>query len=896
METLVNNSNSDTFKRNCSEINDDICSKLTCPSSINSNPKTVSSFPAQSSVPLEPITKNEKEKEEFSESSQSNSIIEKDVLVPLGNPNLKNLNYIDSEIPIYVNLYKIELERNYTLYEYGVNFLYEKDDKYSLSTPFKQRIINTAGVKIAQKYKNFIFIGSALFSEKKVEEVSQIPAEYHSVNYIIDIQPTSKTIEMSKDSKTMMKQYNEGKNEIKSIFEIIVKEILRHNPSLIKDGNSYFDKSHEKELQAEEEYNDINVVNGYDTKVMILDSGIYLNVDKKTKISSKFNCLQLIQTFTNNFNSPTKDEIRQINDWFENKTVETFFQNHRRLYVSQVNFDRTPTNTTKKCEKGTLSFLSYYDEFCGQKLNPKSPLLYVRKKKSSKEGFFYPPELCVMVGLTDEMLSDRSLTKDITKITKLNPTDKMDFISNIIKYMNDKDCIIYNKMINGEKKEVRLKSAFETKQIYGLNIIEANNVDKFTGKIMSLPDLNGENGKIKNIGRTFKVFRAKPISSLCIFHYKNEKDARYLKQIMEKAKEEYGIILEKNDFKHVNSDNFDEWVKLIDKCIKSKKYNMITLLLSDYLDKNGLYSKLKFYTQDQKGIVTQCIKNKSLRKNALSVVSNILIQMNTKIGGISCVADFQEEIKKQNLMVVGVDSSGYEENGKLFQNISFCASLDEYFTKYVNKKTTITIEDYDNTNLPIANFVEIALAEYFNIHKKFPGGIIIYRQGISKGQKNYLKTEIEQLQKIFNGESEKKCYKDIKIKYYYVLVNKKPTLKFFEESTYNNKRNRNNDKGIYDNPDSGLLICDKLISSDKFEFYIQPQKVTQGTATPTCFQVEYGNMNCPEMLPKLTFDLCFLYSNWRGPVRVPAPLKYAEKLAKSKAGVNDAIKNTLSYI
>jgi argonaute-like protein implicated in RNA metabolism and viral defense len=55
-------------------------------------------------------------------------------------------------------------------------------------------------------------------------------------------------------------------------------------------------------------------------------------------------------------------------------------------------------------------------------------------------------------------------------------------------------------------------------------------------------------------------------------------------------------------------------------------------------------------------------------------------------------------------------------------------------------------------------------------------------------------------------------------------------------------------------------------------------------------------MNCPEILPKLTFDLCFLYSNWRGPVRVPAPLKYAEKLAKSKAGVNDAIKTTLSYI
>ena len=891
MNTLEFKSNADTFKKTTPLSSEDACSKCANPSLKN----MISSFPASSSTSVQSTKSTKNDPSENSESSHNNSIIEKDILEPLGNPNLKDLKYVESEIPIYANLYKIELERNYTLYEYAVNFIYDKDDLYSLSTPFKQRIINTASSKIAQKYKNFIFIGSALFSEKKIEEITQIPAGYHSVDYLIDIQPTSKYIEMSKDSKIMMAQYNSGKYEIKSIFEIIVKEILRHNPSLIKDSNSYFDKSHEKELQAEEEYNDINIVNGYDTKVMILDSGIYLNVDKKTKISSKYNCLQLIQTFINDFNHPTKEEIRQVNDWFENKTIETFFQNHRKLYVSQVNFDHTPLNTTKKCEKGTLSFLNYYDEFCGQKLNPKSPLLYVRKKKNGKDGYYYPPELCVMVGLTDEMLSDRNLTKDITRLTKLNPTDKMDFISNIVKYMNDKNCIIYNKIINGEKKEVKLKSAFETKEIYGLKIVEAKDVDKFTGKIMSLPELNGENGKIKNLGRTFKVFNAKPISSLCLFHSKNEKDARFLKQTMNKAKEEYGIILEKNDFKHVNSDKFEEWTNLIDKCIRTKKYNLITFLINDYLDKTGLYAKLKFYTQEQKGIVTQFIKNKSLKKNALSVVSNILIQMNTKIGGISCVANFQDEIKNQNLMVVGVDSSGYEENGKLFQNISFCASLDSYFTTYVNKKTTVTIEDYDNTNLPIANFMENALAEYFAKNKKLPDGIIIYRQGISHGQKNYLKTEIEQLQKIFNGESENKCFKNLKIKYYYVLVNKKPTLKFFEESTYN-KRNRNNDKGIYENPDSGLLICDKLITSDKFEFYIQPQKVSQGTATPTCFQVEYGNMNCPEILPKLTFDMCFLYSNWRGPVRVPAPLKYAEKLAKSKAGVNDAIKTTLSYI
>ena len=164
MNSIEFKSNADTLKKSTPLSSEDVCSKCTNPS-LNA----ISSFPASTSSTSVPYTKNDPS--ENSESSHNNSILEKDSLVPLGNPNLKNLKYVESEIPIYANLYKIELERNYTLYEYAVNFLYEKDDIYSLSTPFKQRIINTVSSKIAQKFKNFIFIGSALFSEKKSKKL-----------------------------------------------------------------------------------------------------------------------------------------------------------------------------------------------------------------------------------------------------------------------------------------------------------------------------------------------------------------------------------------------------------------------------------------------------------------------------------------------------------------------------------------------------------------------------------------------------------------------------------------------------------------------------------------------------------------------------------------------------
>ena len=93
-----------------------------------------------------------------------------------------------------------------------------------------------------------------------------------------------------------------------------------------------------------------------------------------------------------------------------------------------------------------------------------------------------------------------------------------------------------------------------------------------------------------------------------------------------------------------------------------------------------------------------------------------------------------------------------------------------------------------------------------------------------------------------------------------------------------------------------MLILNDLTETDSFEFYVQPQKVNQGTATPTNFHVAYGNLNMPEYIPKITYDLCYMYSNWRGPVRVPAPLKYAEKLAKADSNLHKNSKLKLYHL
>ena len=133
MNTIEQASNEDTFKKS-QIIEDDLDSKQ----SITLETKTcISSFPFSltSTTTQCPSLSS---KNDPSELSDSESIPDKDMLIPLGNPNLKDLNYIKEEVQIYANLYKIELERNYTLYEYAVTFAHERDDKYSLSTPNRE--------------------------------------------------------------------------------------------------------------------------------------------------------------------------------------------------------------------------------------------------------------------------------------------------------------------------------------------------------------------------------------------------------------------------------------------------------------------------------------------------------------------------------------------------------------------------------------------------------------------------------------------------------------------------------------------------------------------------------------------------------------------------------------
>ena len=135
----------------------------------------------------------------------------------------------------------------------------------------------------------------------------------------------------------------------------------------------------------------------------------------------------------------------------------------------------------------------------------------------------------------------------------------------------------------------------------------------------------------------------------------------------------------------------------------------------------------------------------------------------------------------------------------------------------------------------------------------------------------------------------------MKLKYYYIIVNTRVSIKFFEYN-YNKDDFDEGDQGDHKNPEQGLIVLDQVTNIKRFE-YIQPQKVNIGSATPTYFHVAYGNMEKPELLIQLTYWTTYLYSNWQNAVRVPHVIKMAEKLAYmtakfTQSELNDKLSDT----
>ena len=598
---------------------------------------------------------------------------------------------------------------------------------------------------------------------------------------------------------------------------------------------------------------------------METEGGNYLNVTLKNKILSKETILTYLEK--NNYKNQKNQE--RIKNSLISKSFKVKYAK-RNYIIDDISFDRNPNNTNFiNFEGETILLKKYYLERHNIKIeNLEQPLLIVKVKgpQDKEISLYFIPELCYFAGLDDEATKDGYFMKQLANETKLKPEDR------IFKTEKFLQLLVETKKKNPN--DPNEKSSKEKSELYGIEVEPLKTMHK--AYYMEETNLKAKNGSInlKN-DKIFEVSKNVDFYNwVCFYKKENYNDADKFYKGLQKAGSGYGIDIEEPIWVEMdNNVNDKNWISEADKKFKNankskKKYLFAVFLINK---NDSIYPKIKKHSLCTNGYISQIVKVNSLyKKNKgqkinyktpvdLSVCSKIILQINAKLSGVTYEVKFPKEIQDRKLMVIGVDSSHIrgERTG-----VAMVATINKNYTKFYNKELIYEEKNKERIQFSISSFIKDALLSYKNEMKELPLGIVIYRQGVSLQQKDFLVGEVNNIKKELNE----------KIKFYYILVNTKTTYKFFEK----------NGKS-YSNPSEGLLVLDGVTNKNFFEFYIQPQQVTGGSATPSCFHVAYGDLDFPEMIPKFTFDLCHLYSNWQGTVRVPHVLKAAEKLSKMTA-------------
>lgn len=188
------------------------------------------------------------------------------------------------------------------------------------------------------------------------------------------------------------------------------------------------------------------------------------------------------------------------------------------------------------------------------------------------------------------------------------------------------------------------------------------------------------------------------------------------------------------------------------------------------------------------------------------------------------------------------------------------ASIDQNFGRYFSAVSSHSSGEELSSDLSV-NLCK-ALDQFKHYNSALPKRIVVFRDGVGEGQIPFvvqhevkeIKTKLEQ---IYENPDD--------IKLAYIIVTKKINTRLFH-------RNQN--------PPPGTVVDNVITDPTKYDFLIVSQHVTQGTVSPTSYNVVYDTSGLDvDKIQRLTYKLCHMYFNWSGTVRVPAPCQYAHKLA-----------------
>ena len=794
----------------------------------------------------------------------------------------------DSIISLTSNLMKLTLKDPLQkVYIYSIEIMPElAKDNYTL----QKKIYKLIEQKLSPYFNKFTFAGLNLFgSTRDPKDEIIIEENVEKTDYKI----TFKKVGALNFAEITTKQGMDQKK--KNFIEKLIKDILLSSKDRVRFGTDRMVLSMDKD-NVMKGNDGSTIYKGFFTSAQITENGLYLlvlNMNKYTSGKTMYEKIYQIMEEGRHHNR-SQDEIKQkIEDYIEeHRTVLTIYGSIRAYRIESIDFEKNPMNTSFniKTQEGmkTVTIYNYYQQQYKQNIKHKDqPLLIAERKvkdkkllkseedKNKNEDLIYlVPELVLITGIENEAGS-KSRRQDIISKTKMNPNQRMNEINKIHDLMNDDTPKQFKK--NGEL--ISTKSSKQLADEWGINLGENLSLE---GRVLNQPKLIFNNKKLvtprNGLFRTEATYDGVTITRdnfMYIYNRKDRADFRsIINNLFSKAKiKDIRINVRPDELYSYGFNRAYNWEDIKHE-LKKINFNPKLRMVMVFLDNNleHYYNQLKEYLTNVIKVNSQFSQTRRLTdpKRAGSIMFNIVEQINIKMGGINFYIDTNYLINDKVYLIIGLESKKVGKD-----------SIDYVLTFAYNQRLSRT-QTIPRTCKNNAEEISKTLNELLDEAIKGlhflgraphpPDYIIIYRQGGNHLQN--VKTsqlEIPIFLGNINQRKEKiESFRRFNTKLIYICCNLKGDLKFFEES-----------KNGYSNPPSGLCIDERIVESGKYEFYLQPQYVNQGTATPCHYEVLYQDMDeknpennmSIEELENLSFQLSFYYWTWSGAVRVPGVLR-----------------------
>lgn len=300
---------------------------------------------------------------------------------------------------------------------------------------------------------------------------------------------------------------------------------------------------------------------------------------------------------------------------------------------------------------------------------------------------------------------------------------------------------------------------------------------------------------------------------------------------------------------------------------KALKTDLIVVVIPDY--PVGIYAAVKQKSELEVGVLTQCIKSKTMFKMNTSTSSNILLKINSKLNGINhTLANRSSPPSMDGAIIFGADVTHPSPEQTTIPSVAAVAASHDIYGSQYNMEWRLQSPKVEIIK-DLEDIVHKQLLKYKEKTKIVPKKIFYFRDGVSEGQfLQLLEFELIAIRRA--------CLR--------LNINYKPSVTFLVIQKRHHTRmfpkyNCDMD-GKFANVPSGTIIDTQITHPTELDFYLCSHASIQGTSRPTKYHLIWDDNNFTEdQLEQLTFYLCFMFARCTRSVSYPAPTYYAHLAA-----------------